>query len=159
MLSYIVAPERRVYKHEELHTDLIMHRQSGGSLPHFHSAVAFQRGHGLGGVLGKFLRYIVPILKKPVVKRTLKRVGRAALHTGLDTLNTPARKRSLKESVRKNILRQVVRPALNPSSTPRKTPTPQSRHRRERKTLIANTGKRVRQTPARKTRKLDVFDF
>ena len=54
----------------------IMH--GGALLPHFRSPVSYQRGRGLGGLLRGIVRAVVPLFKKPIVRRGLKNLGKAA---------------------------------------------------------------------------------
>lgn len=54
-------------------------RQSGsGSLPHFRSAIGYQRGRGLGSLLGSLVRRVIPLFRSPIVKKVGKSVGKAA---------------------------------------------------------------------------------
>ena len=97
-----------------------MESQIGYGLPHYQSSVVFQRGHGLGGVLGRFIKSILPIVKKPIVKRTLKRIGKTVLKTGVsavnDTINNPSSKfkENLKKHAKSNLAAGLsVSPVLN----------------------------------------------
>lgn len=56
-----------------------LRQQRGGALlPHFRSAVSYQRGRGLGGLLRGLFRRVTPILKKPIIRKGLKTLGKAA---------------------------------------------------------------------------------
>lgn len=127
-----------------------MSNQSGTGLPHFQSTVAFQRGHGLGGVLGRLFRSVIPLLRKPVVGKTLKRIGRAALRTGLNaageslTKGVPL-KQSLKTSARAQSQRLIE---LAKQDLQKKKPQPK---RQPKKTTTV----RKRKTH----RPLDIFDY
>ena len=52
-------------------------RQAGGALPHFAGA-PYQRGYGLGSLIGCLLRNVMPVIKRGAVA-----LGRGALKTGL----------------------------------------------------------------------------
>ena len=52
-------------------------RQAGGALPYFAGA-QYQRGHGLGSLLGGLLRSAMPLIKRGVVA-----LGKGALKTGV----------------------------------------------------------------------------
>jgi len=128
-----------------------MNTQVGGGLTYYQSPVAFQRGHGLGGLLGKLIKTIVPLIRKPIVQKTIKRVGQRALQSGIsavgEKLSNP--QSSLKNNLRKHALKEITR-----ATQPRK-----------RKLVLTPKGKRAtlnvirRNTKKKKTRKLDVFDF
>ena len=53
---------------------------------YYSSPVTFQRGHGLGNVLSKVFRSIIPLFKNPLVRKGAERVGSAVLNTGLSSL-------------------------------------------------------------------------
>ena len=130
-----------------------MNIQHGRGLPYYHSTVAFQRGHGLGGVLGKLFKTLVPLIQKPVVRKTLKRIGRSALDTGIsavrDTVSTPNSKFSdnLKRHTKRNIGN-----ILTKSKKGNRKPIARA---------VTTKGKRailVKAKP-REKRKLDIFDY
>jgi hypothetical protein len=57
----------------------LQQQQHGGSLlPHFRSTVSYQRGRGLGGLIRGLFRRVTPLLKKPIVRKGLKTLGKAA---------------------------------------------------------------------------------
>lgn len=56
----------------------IRQQHGGALLPHFRSAVSYQRGRGLGGLLRGIFRRVTPLLKKPIVRKGLKTLGKAA---------------------------------------------------------------------------------
>lgn len=130
-----------------------MNVQFGKGLPHYQSAVAFQRGHGLGGLLGKLIKSIVPLVRQPVVRNTLKRLGKGALQSGLsavhEKLDSPHTK--LKDNLKKHVSKNLKQ--LLTSSPKTKT--------RKRKQVITRQGKRATLSIPRTTkrRKLDIFDF
>jgi hypothetical protein len=122
--------------------------QTGSGLPHFQSSVAFQRGHGLCGVLGRLFRSVIPILRKPVVGKTLKRIGRAALRTGLNAAKESINKgvpvkQSLKNSAKAQGQRLIE---LTKRDLRKRKP-----HRRSATTTVSKR--------KRKKRSLDIFDF
>ena len=51
---------------------------SRSALPFYASPVSYQRGSGLGGLLRGLFRSVRPLLQKPIVKRGLKALGKAA---------------------------------------------------------------------------------
>lgn len=55
------------------------YQQLGGKalLPYFSSPVAYQRGRGFGSVLRSIFRGIIPLMRKPIVRQGLKRLGQA----------------------------------------------------------------------------------
>jgi hypothetical protein len=130
-------------------------QQSGAGLPHFQSTVAFQRGHGLGGVLGRLFRSVIPLLRKPVVGKTLRRIGRATLRTGLNAAGESLAKGvPLKQSLRTSAKAQGQR--LIDLAKRDLDPKKKELKRKPKKTIATAAVKR------RKTqhhRSLDIFDF
>jgi hypothetical protein len=51
---------------------------SRSTLPFYSSPVSYQRGRGLGGLIRGLYRSVRPLLQKPIVKRGLKALGKAA---------------------------------------------------------------------------------
>lgn len=117
--------------------------QTGRGLPHFSSALAFQRGNGLGGVLGRLFRSIIPIFKKQIVRKTLKRIGKVALKSGLSA--TRVKLENPESSLGTNLKQQLK---SNLKDAISRSPIKQKR-------------KRKVSFPARSKsrRKLDIFDF
>lgn len=76
----------------------------GGGIPYYKSSVNFQRGHGLGSILGRLVKTIIPVISKRTVKKGLTKLGKAAvlasLQAGEKALTTPdvSFKEALKES-------------------------------------------------------------
>ena len=57
----------------------LRHQQFGGDLlPHFRSSVSYQRGRGLGGLIRGIIRRVAPLFRKPIVRKGLKSIGKAA---------------------------------------------------------------------------------
>lgn len=134
-----------------------MNVQLGAGLPHYQSAVSFQRGHGLGGLLGKFIKSIIPLVKQPIVRKTLKRIGTSALKSGLsavqEKVNNPNSnlKANLKKEVRRNL-----KYAFRDNSIKNKS----ARQPNQRKKVLTKQGKKATLLiPKRKSRQLDIFDF
>jgi len=69
----MLSPEHAAYA-----AKMRQYRMMGGMLPHFRSSVAFQRGRGLGGMLGSLVRRVIPLFSKPIVKKGIKHIGKAA---------------------------------------------------------------------------------
>ena len=76
----------------------------GAGIPFFKSDVSFQRGHGLGSILGRLVKTIIPVISKRTVKKGLTKLGKAAvlasLQAGEKALTNPDVnfKEALKES-------------------------------------------------------------
>jgi hypothetical protein len=85
---------RAVYIPREDWDSLYLHQatQSGHGIPGF-EGVAFQRGGGLGNILGRLFRFVLPVAKKAA-----KAVGKQALTSGADILSDVVKGRNLKES-------------------------------------------------------------
>lgn len=79
----------------------------GGNLPYYSGSTAYQKGRGLGGVISKLFRAVVPIFRRPGVQQGLKRLGQSAARVGLEaaskTLSDPnvSFGASFKDSARK----------------------------------------------------------
>lgn len=123
---------------------------------YYSSPLTFQRGHGLGNILSKIFRSVVPILQRPIVKKGLKRAGSALLSSGVDYLN---RDIPLKQSLRdtavsegRQLAKRFVR-ATQPSPSSSRVRAP-PRGRKRSVTAAAAAAKRKT-----KKRKLDIFDF
>jgi hypothetical protein len=65
------------------------------TLPFYASPVSYQRGRGLGGVLRGIVRSVRPLLQKPMVKRGLKALGRAATAAVLEAGHQAMTQRNL----------------------------------------------------------------
>lgn len=74
----------------------------GAGIPVFKSSVAFQRGHGLGSILGRLVKTIIPVISKRTVKKGLSKLGKAAALAAVDaaqqSLSTP--NKSFKEALK-----------------------------------------------------------
>lgn len=55
-------------------------------MAYFRSPVSVQRGRGLGGFLASVARSIVPIFRKPIIQKGLKRLGQHAILAGTDAV-------------------------------------------------------------------------
>lgn len=73
-------------------------RQNGGEIPVF-AGRRFQRGHGLGSILGGFFRRLV----LPFFKTHGKGMLTSALKTGMEVADDVLEGRSLKESAKKRV--------------------------------------------------------
>ena len=69
----MLSPERAAYA-----AKMRQYHMTGGMLPHFRSSVAFQRGRGIGGLLGSLVRRVIPFFSTPIVKKGIKHIGKAA---------------------------------------------------------------------------------
>lgn len=129
-----------------------MNVQFGAGLPHYQSAVAFQRGHGLGGLLGKLLKTIIPLVRKPIVKNTLKRIGKTALKTGISAVHETVKnpKTSLKDNLKREVHRNLKYAFTPVVSKETAKPLKRKQVRKRTRSFVV---------PKKKSRKLDVFDF
>lgn len=73
-----MSPERAAF------AAMMRQHQTGGMLPHFQSSVAYQRGRGLGGLIGSLVRRVIPFFSKPIVKKGLRNIGKTAATALLD---------------------------------------------------------------------------
>lgn len=77
------------------------------SFPVYQSPILFQRGHGLGNVLARVFRTVVPLFKSPMIKKGLKHLGKTAalatLHSAEQSLNSGSSfKKNLKENLKQS---------------------------------------------------------
>ena len=102
----------------------------GGGMPYYTSPVVYQRGRGLGGVLVKLFRQVVPFLKRnPKLTGRLKRIGRGVASAGLSAAqstlqkeNSQTFKKALKESMKeeaKKLMHEVVGNSIKEQNKPR----------------------------------------
>jgi len=91
--------------------------QVGGSMPVFRGA-RYQRGHGLGNVIGGlFRRVVLPFLRTstkglvPFLKKNKKTFIRNALRTGMEVADDVLEGESLKSSMKKRIPKGIKRTA------------------------------------------------
>jgi len=100
--AYCCDASRHMY--EDYYT-----RQVGGEIPVFVGS-RYQRGHGLGSVLGGFLRrFVIPLFTTHG-----KTLALDALRTGMDVAeDVLGGKQGLKESAKKRIPEGIKRTALN----------------------------------------------
>ena len=75
-------------------------RQNGGEIPVFAGA-RFQRGHGLGSILGGFFRRLV----LPFFKANGKQMLANAVKTGMEVADDVLEGKSMKESAKNEFLR------------------------------------------------------
>lgn len=68
-----MSPERAAYA-----AKMRQYHMTGGMLPHFRSTIAFQRGRGIGNLLGSLVQRVIPLFSKPIVKKGIKHIGKAA---------------------------------------------------------------------------------
>jgi hypothetical protein len=99
---------------------------SRSALPFYSSPVSYQRGSGLGGLLRGLFRSVRPLLQRPIVKRGLKALGKAAtaavLEAGQHAMaqdNIHAFGPALKEAGRRQA-RQLIRTMTGGSKRKRK---------------------------------------
>ena len=122
-------------------------RQSGGALPYFAGA-RFQRGHGLGSVLGGMLRSAMPIIKRGAVA-----LGRGALKT-VSTTSFPDSANKGSHTTRHGCWEAFDEWLLTPPDVP-----PGKRIKRvpAKKRVTSATRQRKRQTQHKKHREADIF--
>jgi len=94
-------------------------RQAGGEIPVFRGS-RYQRGHGLGSVIGGlFRRVVLPFLQKsakgivPFLKQNKKTILSNALKTGMEVADDVLEGKSLKQSAKKRVLSGIKRTADN----------------------------------------------
>ena len=78
-------------------------RQSGGAMPVFVGR-RYQRGHGLGSVLGSLFRKVVPFIKS-----NIGNVGRRLLSTGVNVAGDVLGGKKIKDSVKDHLPRGLKR--------------------------------------------------
>ena len=95
----------KIVEPENLYTDFLCRHKSqhgGGNIPHF-SGVQFQKGYGIGNVLGNLFRNIIPIARtafkvaQPVLKKNQALSDITQLRT--KKINKNERKRKRKKPV------------------------------------------------------------
>lgn len=131
---------------------------------YYTSPLTYQRGAGLGNILSKAFRTILPLFKKPIVQRGLKRVGSALLNTGVaglsDHLET---KTPLKQSLKRQALReskQLLKSIAPPAKKQQPPPPRRLSSGEETSRRYQKQGKRRRgEAGGVVRRKLDIFDF
>jgi len=83
-------------------------RQNGGEIPVF-AGSKFQRGHGLGSILGGFFRRLV----LPFLKTNGKMMLENAMKTGVDVASDVIDGKSFKSSVKSHVPAGIKRTASN----------------------------------------------
>jgi hypothetical protein len=58
--------------------DLVQYGGKAALMPHFSSPIAYQKGRGFGSVLRSIFRGVLPLMRKPIVRKGLKTLGKAA---------------------------------------------------------------------------------
>ena len=88
----------------------------------YYSGRPRMKGYGIGLVLARLGRFILPILK-PVAKRAVKAIGRQALKTGseiaLDAVSGVPIKQALTENAKKGV-HSLIKKAVKREAPPRK---------------------------------------
>ena len=118
-------------------------RQNGGEIPVF-AGSKFQRGHGLGSILGGFFRRLV----LPFLKTNGKTMLENAMKTGMDVASDVIDGKSLKSSVKTHVPEGIKRTAKNLKF---QSGSGVARAKRTRKRRKHNT------FSSRKRRKRDIF--
>lgn len=147
----------------------------GALLPHFSSPVAYQKGRGFGSLLRNLFRGVVPLFRKPIVKRGLRTVGKAAatalLEAGQRALQTEdpvSFGSALGESSRKhaqNLLTQARSQlggkkrviAIAKHSVSRRSSTAPSRRVQLRAASTLKPQKKQKKQPSKIKRARDIF--
>lgn len=119
-------------------------RQVGRGLPVF-TGYHHQRGHGLGGILGRLARSALPFLKSAA-----KTLGKQALYTGTEIMNDALQGEHIKTSAKRRLGQagQRMVTSVLEGSTSRRKPL-------KRKAKPKNVR---RQRTKRVKRSLDIFD-
>ena len=106
-------------------------RQNGGEVPVF-AGRRFQRGHGLGSILGGFVRRLV----LPFFQTNAKSMLKNAAKTGMEVADDVIEGRSFVDSVKKRVPAGIKRGVEDivfqsvPQREPRRRPQQQQRRRR-----------------------------
>jgi hypothetical protein len=87
-------------------------------LPVFYSPVRIQRANGLGNVVGRLFRFVVPFFSRPTVRKNLSSIGSAALSAASQALADPNVnfKTALKESGKRELKRIIDQAASDYAS-------------------------------------------
>ena len=110
----------------------------------FYAGVKRQQGYGLGGVLAKLGRFVLPLLK-PIAKSVGKQVIQSGAQFAGDIINGQKPKQAFKQNLKRGA-KQLFQKAIK-----RKT-SPSKRVKRKR------TVKRASISKAKRSRKQDIFD-
>ena len=92
-----------------------------GGMTYYSSPIPYQRGRGLGGVLVKLFKQVVPFLKRnPKFATNLKRVGKGVAQAGISAAQAALEKkdpfgRNFKRNIKKEA-RKLVQEAIQPKS-------------------------------------------
>ena len=126
-------------------------RQAGHGMPIFVGG-RYQRGRGLGNILGGLARMVVPVLKRS--GKTLLKEG---LRTGIDILGDVTSGRNIKSSAKRRIKQtgsRLLKKAVNQLPQPAPPGKPQITNVKKRKARSRSTP----QTKRRKRTVKDIFD-
>ena len=82
-------------------------RQSGGAIPVFVGS-RYQRGHGLGSMLGSLFRRVVPF-----IKQNIGTVGKALARTGMEIAGDVLSGQRIKESLQQRVPQGLKRTTEN----------------------------------------------
>jgi hypothetical protein len=108
---------------------------SRSTLPFYSSPVSYQRGRGLGGLIRGLYRTVRPLLQKPIVKRGLKALGKAATAAVLEAGHQAMAQRNIRsfgpalKEAGKRQARQLLRTMTGGSKRKRKPGSTVSRSR------------------------------
>jgi len=105
-------------------------RQNGGEIPVFADR-RFQRGHGLGSILGGFVSRLVLPFFKTKAKSMLKNAAKTGVEVASDVTDGRSFSDSVKNRVPLSTKRGVEEIAFQFAPAKRRRPTPR-RHRRRR---------------------------
>jgi hypothetical protein len=140
-----------------------------------------QRGAGIGSVLSRVFRAIIPIFSKPAVKTTLKSLGSAALDAGIQAVSKKfenpsiSLKSAFQEGAKKfkQDAKDELKKAFESELSSRKRPlsteedtvgSGMARKKRRqssvrRRSVGIGTGKKAIRKRTHRSRPLDIFDF
>jgi len=111
-------------------------RQNGGEIPVFVGR-RFQRGHGLGSILGGFVRRLV----LPFIRNNAKGIVQNVAKTGVEVANDVIDGRSFTDSVKDRVPATIKRGVQNimfQSAPAKRSRAPVAkRHRRRRRDIFA----------------------
>ncbi len=145
----------KIVEPENLYTDFLCRHKSqhgGGSIPHF-SGVQFQKGYGIGNVLGNLFRNIIPIARtafkvaQPVLKKTGKNILRKGIQTGVKVIKKVGEGENIKEVLNREsrqALKEIRNQALSDITQLRTKKINKNERKRKRKKPVYSKTKRIK---------------
>ena len=118
-------------------------QKGGGPIPVFRGS-SYQKGYGIGSIIGGLFKSVLPVLKStalPILKSGAKRLGKTALKTGFNILNEGLDGKNLKQSAIRNLTQagsDLLDSTLTKSTNQRKRkkPTKSKKNKRKRTSVM-----------------------